>query len=233
MACCIVLTRWYILRLWMSNTIVIFLPLSLYYPPFKYAWRTPRTQQKQRVLEIYSKHPILLWARYCGPDFSKKFSPTSLPTISNNSDTKRLWLTIWKQFSGRRIKQIFLNMSDYIHNTEFTLTICLKICITIQMKNKSGHTNHISITSCTVDFDFCLTAVWIPIHLFQLFIIMSSSLGESLVSRAGQDPSLQLIWLLESIDLWSWKDLCQNSSSHFLSDIDKRKKKLKSNSFIQ
>lgn len=59
------------------------------------------------------------------------------------------------------------------------------------MKNKSGHTNHISITSCTVDFDFCVTAVWVPTDrpvVSKLFIV-TSLLGESLVSHTGQDPT--------------------------------------------
>ncbi len=53
------------------------------------------------------------------------------------------------------------------------------------------HVTHITYPS-PVDCDFCLTAVWTPTDrpVGSKLLITSSSylLGESLVSRAGQDP---------------------------------------------
>lgn len=101
MACCIVLTRWYILRLWMINTIVFILATSLYYPPILIClMNTPNTAKTKTSRDLLFRHKLCLgWQMQ--PAHFKTFSPSTLPTILSNSDTKRLWLTILKQFSGK------------------------------------------------------------------------------------------------------------------------------------
>lgn len=58
-----------------------------------------------------------------------------------------------KKKGWRRFKQISLNMSDYIHTTRTLLgQSAFKIC-------KTTKTNHVSLLSCAVNFDFCLSSL--------------------------------------------------------------------------
>lgn len=189
MACCIVLTRWYILRLWMSNTIVLILAtFPVLSTSLKMPERTHRTRGKTQRDALFTPDlslSVSLFGLADGPP-PKSWSYIHLVTVTR----KRLWLTVWKH---SQVDVKYVRRYIYTLRGNILLTFCLKICTSYHQQLRrfrlSSHSG--------------LGTDLISLFLSQIIFIF---IFRSVFGRAGLYDRAHLMWLSKSA-----VDICVNT----------------------